>query len=623
MFRYLVFALLAFTVHSIRGTGKYSGCCEEAIQQRASTSRQLDVVGNYVCGQKYESSPNIPAPAVWVSLKWCYSTCPDFTPARFDDKTNWATTLMQYILPVILFTINIPRRLKLEELGSAFEPHLNKLKRKRSDRSFPKSIRGVLRWLLWWLRHLVLKILSWFWFILGPVLAAAVIVVDHVIWAGIVFAGAGPMIYSGLHEMLLDRRIFRLIRLREQQGDGNRQGLYSLEMRVRIELMLVMLAGNLGWGKKWCNNEGRCEESCNSDSCREKCWEDIKSALLTSNNDACAMQARLLAMLDSQSSFGYAVGAAILFYLGNFLYATLDLYAKRGDGEAARSLSLGIWWMVIIIVATIGGCHLANSSPTTISALTSTKGSASKRAYILIPFYGVGFEPVTLWSRGSSKAALFCHSMASHENEIISRTTTTRNYDEWGLFLAAIVLLGTPTVLAIVVTLTTNGDACRFLCIASWLVLQVLQIMLCMNRDRKAPGSWADLKFDLETKRILRLGCLVCLLLLASIASFLMTVLQLAGVFRSCFCSMSFREMVHYGNDEEERFVQLATDTADDRGAHALWHGLAVAAIVYTTLVCYIGWFYNVRLRREFVKQVESLADPQHVGSNEEMMPVM
>ena len=625
MYCYLVFALLASTVHSIQGTGKYSGCCEEAIQQGAFISSQPNVIENYVCGQKYESSPNTPAPAVWVSLDWCSSTCPDFTRAKFDDKTNWATTLMQYISPVILFTINIHQRKKLLQLRFAFKPYLEVWKRKVSGRSSFMSVKGVL----WWLLYSLLNVLSWFWFILGPVLAATVIVLQHVLWAGVVFAGAGPMIYSGLHEILLDRRIFRLVRLRERQGDGTSQGLYKLEMQVRIELMLVILAGNLGWDSNWCVEHGCGTKGCKSNSCRKKCWDDIKSTVLTSNDDTSTTQARLLAMLDSQSSFGYAVGAAILFYLGNVFYATLDLYAKRGDGEAARSLSLGIWWMVIILVATIGGCHLANSSPTTLSALTGTRGSASGGAQLLIPFRGLGLEPVTLWSRGSSKAAWFCRSMASRENENIRRAIDTRYYDQWIAFVAAFALLGIPTALAMVLTGTTNGDGCRFLCIGSWLITQALQLLCYMWRDWKAPGSWSDLRFDFKTNctcrdcslASFRFVYLILFLLPAFTASFVMTIYQLAGGFRTCFCSMSVRAMLDY-HSNEEHFVQLATDTADERAAHALWHGLAIAAIVFTTLVCYIGWVYNIRLRRDFLKEVESLADPEHVGGSEEMMPM-
>ena len=122
-------------------------------------------------------------------------------------------------------------------------------------------------------------------------------------------------------------------------------------------------------------------------------------------------------MLDSQSSFGYAVGAATLFYPGNFSYATFELSQRPGDGEFGRSLTLGTWWMVIILVVGASGCHLANNNPTASSAIIGIKAE-NPRSWprgVLLPArtaYALPLQPVTLWSRGSCKKARLKHSIA-------------------------------------------------------------------------------------------------------------------------------------------------------------------------------------------------------------------
>ena len=70
--------------------------------------------------------------------------------------------------------------------------------------------------------------------------------IDHVVWVLTVFAGAGPMLYSGPQEILIDCTILGLIKM-TTTVDGLLS--YSLSREHRVDLMVVMLAGNLRWAK--------------------------------------------------------------------------------------------------------------------------------------------------------------------------------------------------------------------------------------------------------------------------------------------------------------------------------------------------------------------------------------
>ncbi len=53
-------------------------------------------------------------------------------------------------------------------------------------------------------------------------------------------------------------------------------------------------------------------------------------------------RSRLLNLLGAQISFGEQVGSPVLFYLGAFVYAILDLRTSLSDEDSAISVSFGI-----------------------------------------------------------------------------------------------------------------------------------------------------------------------------------------------------------------------------------------------------------------------------------------
>jgi hypothetical protein len=81
-----------------------------------------------------------------------------------------------------------------------------------------------------------------------------------------------------------------------------------------------------------------------------------------------AVKTRLLSMTGSQSIFGAAVSAPVLFYLSAFVNTILDLENSPISHDAAMSLAFGIEWMIVVHVAIVAGCLLTNNNPSTSPA---------------------------------------------------------------------------------------------------------------------------------------------------------------------------------------------------------------------------------------------------------------
>ena len=54
---------------------------------------------------------------------------------------------------------------------------------------------------------------------------------------------------------------------------------------------------------------------------------------------------RLKGMLDYQASFGAAVGAPVVFFVGSFLFGVISNLTAVGDNDTSHALAFGMWWM--------------------------------------------------------------------------------------------------------------------------------------------------------------------------------------------------------------------------------------------------------------------------------------
>jgi hypothetical protein len=161
------------------------------------------------------------------------------------------------------------------------------------------------------------------------------VTIDTIIWISVIIVGAGNMLVGGLYEAHLDYRIMNYIKDISQGTDEDK-------LRIKRELLVTVASGNLMLEK------GNPQKS-------------IPSSILIPSPYAPKdgyekARSRLLNLLGAQASFGEQVGSPVLFYLGAFVYAILDLRTSLSDEDSAISVSFGIQWMIIVV--SIGGENL-------------------------------------------------------------------------------------------------------------------------------------------------------------------------------------------------------------------------------------------------------------------------
>lgn len=103
--------LLAFVLAAPRVLAYDSlTCCE-----LAKTESQFlpPVPANPICGQAY--NPSIPAAEpLFISYAFCSSECKGIELSRASDPNQWAASLVQFLLPSVIFSMQIPRRKRIE-----------------------------------------------------------------------------------------------------------------------------------------------------------------------------------------------------------------------------------------------------------------------------------------------------------------------------------------------------------------------------------------------------------------------------------------------------------------------------------------------------------------------------
>ena len=356
------------------GPGYSVQCCDIALQKSAYLNRSIPH-DDYKCGQIYEAALP-PAPPLLVTTSWCRQECPGYALPASSDTDAWAAPLTQYILPAVIFSMTIPRRLVLEPHSWFFDFNINHMS-------------GLIKALF------------------SFCVAGIIVTIDTTVWVFMIMVAPAPFIFSGLLEVVLDYRVIRnLNNSHTIRGEDQPVGL---DRPQRVQLLTAVLAGNLGI------------EGVPHDPQKEL------GAILDIKKHPQEVELRLGAMLACQYPFGAAVGAPILLYIGSFVYTLATIRNSDGDRETARALAFGIWWMNIVHVSAISGCLLASNNPNTAAAIVKlqrTKVDLQKRleyanercemedriqarleAWSRLPLtYKARYEPVWMWTRGKSKA---------------------------------------------------------------------------------------------------------------------------------------------------------------------------------------------------------------------------
>lgn len=214
-------------------------------------------------------------------------------------------------------------------------------------------------------------------------------ILNLVVWVSIVFSTATPMILSGLYEAAVDRQVLRYIErevIAPKWRNNSRENDLSIEndlseLRLQVHLLYAVLMGNLQLTRSPKEaNPGRDDNADleNRDGGYDTAWYDVKDMIENSLHDQSAFQyevrrsrALLNLLLDSQTSFGDAIGAPVAFFLGSFLFSVFGNLGALGDNDTSQALAFGEWWMCIPHIAIVSGCLLADANPTTLRVIIS------------------------------------------------------------------------------------------------------------------------------------------------------------------------------------------------------------------------------------------------------------
>lgn len=592
---YTCFLLVSFGYIGY-ASGSYSDgtCCEmfkdmgelltgENVTSTPSTADTL------VCKQEF--SPNVPpAPNAYIPYRKCEERCKGFDLSKSSEPRTWAAPVVQFILPSIIFSMSIPRRRMFTatfEVGSGFW-------------SFPCGV--------------ALAILT---------------ALDTIIWVAAILVLAGPLVVSGLTEAVLDSRI--LLALKNGQ---------QLSPRSRLRLIVTVVCGNLVLGEAQTTpvTTRRWFGKIYAPVSRPDPLERIPQALEATAQQS-DIKGRLLNLLSAQGDFGALIGAPVVFYLGGFVYTILDLLSNPSVQDAAISLAFGVEWMIVVHVAIVSGCLLASNNPSAASIFASeaTPGPAKK---ILPLIYDTPFQPVSMLGRGSNKeewlAKLVLHCYQTRA-DCCGKNCSTCDHQAlrtaandirvgpgtyWLLIVfPTLILVSLPPAAGAVVAHQTppTGWGCRSLTLVLYAGAQSLMV-LCngMRHQFRAPPSEDSPADHLNTIRIRRHGLVGCtlrmllatyecwpqfLLAISSFAGFLSlfailggTIMQVAGVYKNCFCYVNSGMWL----DLDNAYVNIASDTADQRNASHNWIYMGCIATGFMAACCYVGWWYQQTLRTRY-----------------------
>ena len=313
-------ALMPSKETALKGGQKFGQCCYLAVSQSleikngslAYREGQTMFRGNVSSLERFQmpcdavyNGSTADQPQVWVSYNWCSSNCPGWGVAHSTDLGDWVQPMVAFILPSVVFVLNIPRRRRVNVPKTLF-PQLT-----------GASLEKI---------SLLLKIPA----------ASLLIILDTIMWLCTVWATAGPLLLSGIYEALLDLRLLRFL---ESQYSSN-----SLSVKERSHLLLVILLGNLDLNPAWEHSKLLVIRLPNESLSRRcgSCHQPLFPATTDSSivdrypdstlGEIAVVKLKLKSMLESQYSFGSSVGAAVLFYTGSFIYTLWEIKSNWGDG---------------------------------------------------------------------------------------------------------------------------------------------------------------------------------------------------------------------------------------------------------------------------------------------------
>ena len=590
------------------GIGVGTVCCNRALKEQLISGSYLNKTvprNNYICGRGYQSGFSAVADFA-VNTSWVCNNCDGYELSAPGNINEWATPLTQYILPAVIFSMTIPRRLVLDPPRWFFNFHLNHLN------SWPKALFSLIA-------------------------AGVIVTVDTSVWIFMIMVAPGPFIFSGLIEAVLDYSVIR--NLNATHTHRGQDYPMVLDRAEKTELLTAVIAGNL-------NTKGIPADTQGIPANPQKELKEILNIYERPEE----VEVRLRAMLDCQYPFGAAVGAPILLYIGSFAYSLVTIHNAEGDHFMARALAFGIWWMNIVHVAAISGCLLASNNPSTAAGFVKRRrlivSNEDRLTYAndrsemedriqarletwsrLRLTYKARYEPVWMWSRGKSVASWLRHTTAWGKPWFREKVEVT--IQGWICLIAvsyALILL--PCALAFWIEYNTPpiGIACRALTILLYTVAQFIFVVLSAWSHFKAaqPRKFWIQHTCLNYMRRPAVGLVVAMIfllpswLMAIFTTFAGTLMQISGIFQNCRCAST-----GFLSHSPTATVSLATDTQSDRDSSRSWKRAGYTALIFLACVTYLGWWGQRYLREKSIERVKYLV-PEHddlIGNTESNEP--
>jgi hypothetical protein len=350
--------------------------------------------------------------------------------------------------------------------------------------------------------------------------------------------------------------------------------------------------------------------------------KEIFEAVMKSNADE--RHSRLLGLMTSQYDFGAIAGAPVLFYLGAFVYTILDLNNNRSDEDAAISLAFRVEWMIIVHISIIAACVLAGNNPSTASVLvgllpledpyrvrrvsTNEPLAGNPHTWLLAKFrlthgemgplrsledvHENRYQSVTMWARGQNKQEWINESTTWNRIQESPANKSESKTDPLFVVFATFVLINLPPLAGAVLAWRTPpvGWGCRSLTFVCYAACQFLLVLLSVVKSSRPTWYAISVFYNSIT-------------LLSLFFSLVGTLLQVVGIYRNCFCYINADMWLKL----ELAFVNVASDTQEQRDSSSNWITFGGAATIFMSLCCYFGWWYQNDIRRrykEIVKEV-------------------
>ncbi|KAK6067931.1 hypothetical protein SCUP234_11404 [Seiridium cupressi] len=586
-----------------------------------------------------------------VPYRWCEDNCSGWEISHWNFLQQWIGPLVQFILPCLAFCLSIPRSWKVSLPQWIFE-------------SEPDDIA------------------AFFAYPVKFTIAFTIVFCDTILWLSICFAFAGPMLLSAVYEYILDGMILDFLRPRKHYQQPR------IPPVTKARLLLTAVVGNVKLEPRppnrtptlpgmritsndeiWSHIMGVTDglvtrppkrppvgiESVREASASGGVQSTPDNTLLSTSSSSTSRsiapetldntasllsrvepELKLKALLNAQSSFGGAVGAPVVFFIGSFVYNIVEAESRLGDSDTAHALAFGMWWMTISHVAVISSAMLASNNPSALQGLigkaptrrrrstANNKVPASiwaksvrwmKQIDILEHAYDSSFEPISLWKRGPNKLLWIDKTIeafakerddSNHHIKLVDFQEAFRlglgmRVGIWASIL--LVLLGAPCALAFATSYMTPvaGLGCRSLTHLVYYVTQVFQMMLWswnVSVSRNNPSSWM-----LRACRVLQ-GVFGGLAVFAAIGG---TIMQIIGVYRNCLCKMPTRYWIH--PDADGATVGMSYVTPQSVPNAGVWKTTGALAGGILGLVAALAWWHQRRLRKKFMSEAESLKD--------------